>query len=105
MSLTIKNQGKLAGIVLAAGLVWTAFGPGTALAASPSQEACTACGGVLVNDSGTKICACPEEKVGNQPENSQGQTTQTTTTGQGNLDNKTELNCSGPPGQQDPGCP
>ena len=105
MSPTIKNQAKLAGIALAAVMAFTAFGIGTALAISPSAQECQACGGELINDSGTKICTCEPEKVGNQPEHSQGQETTKTKSGQGNLGNKTELNCSGPPGQQDPECP
>jgi hypothetical protein len=69
-----------------------------------------AAGGTFTKEQGQVQCVMTEEdKVGNQPEHSQGQTTtiEETTTGQGNIDNKQEqtIDCSGPPGQQDPACP
>jgi ribosomal protein L37AE/L43A len=98
MSPTIANQAKLASIALAALLAFTALGSGTALAASPSEEECTACGGTLVNDSGTKICQCAETKK-DVNGNANGTATQTTNTGQGNLDNKSTSSCTGNQGQ------
>jgi hypothetical protein len=86
-----------------------AFSP-PAFAASPSQESCEASGGTFTKEGGDVQCVTSTtDNVGNAPANSNSQTTTTTTTttGQGNIENKqqTELNCSGPPGQQDPGCP
>jgi hypothetical protein len=98
MSPTMRNQGKLVGIALAAGLAFSAFGTGTTLAASPSEEQCTACGGTFVNDSGTKVCQCAETTK-DVNGNANGTATQTTTTGQGNLDNKTATTCTGNQGQ------
>jgi hypothetical protein len=76
-----------------------AFGPTTALAASPSQTECEALGGTLENQQGTKVCVGQEENVGNAPDHSNSQTTQTTVEGQGNLNNKRQEECVGPPGQ------
>lgn len=89
-----------------AALPLLALDPTAALAASPSQTQCEADGGTFDNQSGTKVCVLPPDPVGNS-ENSGGnsQETQTTTSGQGNLGNKPAINCSGPPGQQDPACP
>ena len=70
-----------------------------ALAISPSQQQCEASGGTFDNQSGTKVCVLPPDPVGNS-ENSGGQSqeNQTTTTGQGNSDNKPTSECTGPPG-------
>jgi hypothetical protein len=62
-----------------------ALGP-TVLAASPSEEQCTAAGGTLTNENGTKVCAVPVGSSSNTK----------TTEGQGNLGNKT---CTNGPGQ------
>jgi hypothetical protein len=75
-----------------------AFGTTTALAASPSQQQCEASGGTFTNEAGTKVCVSGPTPVGNCQNNS-CQTTTTTNTGQGNLDNKPTSKCSGPPGQ------
>jgi hypothetical protein len=94
----IRNQATLASIALAAGL---AFGAGTALAASGSERDCEADGGTYTKSGPDSICVYPEESVANEnanPDNN-AQTTQETDTGQGNLGNKTESECVGPPGQ------
>jgi len=70
-----------------------------AIAASGSERECEADGGTYTKDGPDAICVYPEENVGNAPEHSNSQTTQTTGTGQGNLDNKTETECEGPLGQ------
>jgi hypothetical protein len=44
-------------------------------------------------------CVYPETKPGNNPPGIQGSESQTTSTGQGNLDNKTVTSCQGNPGQ------
>jgi hypothetical protein len=62
-------------------------------------EQCEADGGAYVKDGPTAGCVLPEENVGNAPDHSNSQTTQTTTTGHGNLGNRTETVCEGPPGQ------
>jgi hypothetical protein len=83
-----------------------AFSP-LALAVSPSEESCE---GTFTKEQGQVQCVTTtSETAGNAPETSNAQrvTTETTTTGQGNIDNKQqqELDCSGPPGQQPAGCP
>jgi hypothetical protein len=102
MSPTIINQAKLAGIALAAGLALTAFGTGAALAASGSERDCEAAGGTYTKVGSDAICVFPEESVANEnanPDNN-GQTTQDTETGQGNISPKEgEVTCEGPPGQ------
>jgi hypothetical protein len=110
MSPAIKNQVKLAGIALVAVMAFTAFGPGTALAVSPSERECEAQGGTFTREQGEVRCVIEEEEtVGNAPEHSNAQRTtkEKTTTGQGNINNKQDedIVCSGPPGQQDPECP
>lgn len=81
------------------------LGPTTALAASSSERACDLLGGEYVKDGPDATCITPPEPVGNAPEHSNAQRTTLTVKGQGNLGNKTEIDCSGPPGQQDPACP
>jgi len=66
-------------------------------AASPSQQECEASGGTFTKVQGQVQCV-EEENLGNS-ENSQ--TTTNTTTGQGNIDNKEETDCSGPGGSGD----
>jgi hypothetical protein len=108
MSLTISTPARLiaatvalaAAIALAA-LAWSAFAPGTASAASGSERDCLAAEGTYIKDGPDSICVYPEESVANEnanPDNN-GQTTQDTDTGHGNLGNKTESECTGPPGQ------
>ena len=75
-----------------------AFGTTATLAASPSQQQCTEQGGTFSNESGTKVCVLGPKPVGNC-QNDSCQTTTTTDTGQGNLNNKPTSKCSGPPGQ------
>ena len=71
---------------------------GPVLAASPSQTQCEAAGGTFTNDSGTKTCTFPATAPGkSSPTGASG--SQDTTSGQGNLGNKTEQNCTGNPGQ------
>ena len=93
MSPTIRNQAKLVGIALAAGLAWTAFGTETALAASPADE-CTAAGGTYVADGPNSTCTFPSEPVGNS-DNTKGGSQET---GPGNSDTSThedETICTG----------
>jgi hypothetical protein len=77
-----------------------AFGPTGALAASSSATECTGAGGTYTKDGPNSICVFPEEKVSspNANPNNNAQTTQTTDTGHGNLDNKTQSTCTGNPG-------
>jgi hypothetical protein len=75
MSLTIKNQGKLAGIALAAGLALTAFGTGIALAASPAEE-CAAAGGTYTAAGPDSTCTIAGTPVGNS-DNTKGGSTDT----------------------------
>jgi hypothetical protein len=94
------------GIILAAtaaaliGGGW-AISAGDAQAASGSQRECEAAGGTYTKSGPDSICVYPEEKVSNPnaSPNNNAQTTQKTDTGQGNLGNKTESECVGPPGQ------
>ena len=108
MSPTIRNQAKLAGIALAALMASTPF----ALAVSPSQEECEAAGGTFTKEQGGVQCVITEEEKVSSPNanpnnNAQTTTKDETTTGHGNIENKQQqtINCSGPPGQQDPACP
>jgi hypothetical protein len=104
---TIRNQAKLVGIALAAGLAVTAFGTGAALAVSPSQEQCEASGGTFTKVNGVDSCITSEQVASpNASDSNNSQTTTTNTSGQGNITPKEgTLTCSGPPGQQDPACP
>jgi hypothetical protein len=107
MSPTMPNQAKLASVTFAAVLALTAFGTGTALAASPTVQECEDAGGTYIKDGSTATCDFPEEKVSSpnaNPDNN-AQTTDRDDTGHGNLDNREQIVCSGPPGQQDPECP
>jgi hypothetical protein len=80
-----------------------AFSP-LAFAVSPSESSCEAAGGTFTRESGEVQCVTTET-VGNAPESSNAQRTTKDEGGQGNLQNKETINCSGPPGQQDPACP
>jgi hypothetical protein len=86
-------------LMLLGSISWFAFGTTATLAASPSQTQCEESGGIFTNESGTKVCVSQPKPVGNC-QNDSCQTTQTTSTGQGNLDNKpTGPTCTGPKGQ------
>jgi hypothetical protein len=61
-------------------------------AVSPSEEECIASGGTFVREQGVVVCV-EEENVG-KSENSA--TTTNTTSGQGNIENKQQTECSGP---------
>lgn len=71
----------------------------TAHASSGSERECTEAGGTYEKDGPNAICVYPEENVGNAPPHSNSQTTQTTETGQGNINNKETETCTGPRGQ------
>ena len=75
-----------------------AIGTGGALAASGSERECDAGGGTYVKDGPDSICTYPETTK-DVPGNAFGTATEETTTGQGNLDNKTEETCTGNKGQ------
>jgi hypothetical protein len=84
MSPTISNQAKLTGLALAAGLALTAFGTGTALAASPADE-CAAAGGVYEAAGPDSTCTIPGTPVG-KSDNTKGGSQET---GPGNSDTST----------------
>jgi hypothetical protein len=91
---------KIGVLVLAAATAMVlAVGSGSAVAAAPVVEQCEADGGTYVKDGSTAGCVFPPENVGNAPEHSNAQETQTTDTGHGNLNNRPESECTGPPGQ------
>jgi hypothetical protein len=89
---------RTAYLLLLASITLFAFSPTSALASGSSAE-CEAAGGTYTKDGPNSICVFPEENVGNAPAHSSSQTTQTTTTGQGNLGNKPQDECTGPAGQ------
>jgi hypothetical protein len=78
-----------------------ALGTGSAMAASGSQTECEAAGGTYTKSGPDAICVLPEEKVSssNANPNNNAATTQDTSTGHGNLGNKTVTECTGVPGQ------
>ena len=90
----------LAVAAIGVGLTVPAFG-GSALAASGSQRQCEADGGQYVKNGSAATCVFPEESVANENANpnNNGQTTQDTTTGHGNINNDPVTTCTGPPGQ------
>ncbi len=90
---------RTATLLILASFVLIAYGTTGAQAISPSQQECENGGGTFTNFAGTKVCVFPEENVGNAPSHSNSQTTQETVSGQGNLHNKREEECLGPPGQ------
>jgi hypothetical protein len=93
---------KIGVLVLAAATAMVlAVGSGAAVAASGSARDCAAQDGTYIKDGPDAICVLPEEKVSspNANPNNNAQTTQSTTTGQGNLGNDPETVCDGPPGQ------
>jgi hypothetical protein len=89
-----------ASLTLFAAPTFFAFSPTDALALSSSASECTAAGGTYTKDGPNSICVFPEVKVSSpnaNPDNN-AQTTQKTTTGHGNLDNKPVEQCTGNPG-------
>ena len=85
-------------LMLLGSLTFFAFSPTGALASGSSAQ-CTQSGGIYTKDGPNSICVYPEQNVGNAPDHSNSQTTQDTTTGQGNLNNKPQPTCTGPKGQ------
>ena len=78
-----------------------AFSTTSVLAASGSERECEAAGGTYTKSGSDATCVFPEEKVSSpnaNPDNNAA-TTQDTSTGQGNLGNKTVTECTGVPGQ------
>jgi hypothetical protein len=91
---------RAAYLLLFASITFFAFSPTGALAESGSAADCGAAGGTYTKDGPNSICVFPEEKVSSpnaNPDNN-ASTTQSTSTGQGNLGNKTETACTGNPG-------
>jgi hypothetical protein len=88
-------------LLILASLSLFALGTASAMAQSGSDRACTDAGGTYTKDGPNSICVFPEEKVSspNANPNNNASTTQDTSTGQGNLDNKTTTTCTGVPGQ------
>ena len=82
-----------------AALLFTFSGTDT-LALSGSAAECASANGTYTKDGPNSICVFPEVKVSspNANPNNNAQTTQTTDTGHGNLDNKTQSACTGNPG-------
>ena len=91
---------RAAYLLLLTSITFFAFSPTGALASGSSAD-CTAAGGTYTKDGPNSICVFPEQPVASpnaNPDNN-SQTTQTTTTGQGNLGNKPTSGCTGPAGQ------
>jgi hypothetical protein len=91
----------LSSVALVAGsLLWVTVPVASpAFAASVSQRECEANGGTYVKNGADATCVYPETKPGYNPPGTQGSESQTTSTGQGNIDNKTVTTCEGNPGQ------
>jgi len=91
----------LGSVVLIAGSLVSVSVPiaAPALAASVSERECEADGGTYVKSGSDAICVYPETKPGYNPPGDQGSESQDTSTGQGNLGNKTRTECTGNPGQ------
>jgi hypothetical protein len=70
-----------------------------AFAASVSQRECEANNGTYVKNGPDATCVYPETKPGYNPPGDQGSESQDTSTGHGNLDNRTVTTCEGNPGQ------
>jgi hypothetical protein len=88
-------------LLILASLSLFALGTASAMAASGSATECAAAGGTYTKDGPNSVCVFPEEKVSSpnaNPDNN-ASTTQNTSTGHGNLDNKTTTACTGVPGQ------
>lgn len=75
-----------------------AIGTGGALAESGSERSCESGGGTYVKDGADSTCTYPETTK-DVNGNAYGTTTQETTTGHGNLDNKPVDACEGNVGQ------
>ena len=99
MKSTISGLGSIA--LIAASFVSVALPTTAANAANPSQTQCEADDGEYIKDGSNSRCVYPSvtTKPGNNPPGTQGSetTTQTTTDGQGNLNNKQETTstCTG----------
>ena len=88
-------------LLMFASLSLFALGTTSAMAASGSEQECTALNGEYTKSGPDSICVLPEVKVSSQnanPDNNAA-TTQDTTTGHGNLGNKPITECTGVPGQ------
>lgn len=98
MKLIVSGLGS---VLLVAGSLLSVTVPiaSPAFAASGSQRECEANGGTYTKDGADSICVYPVTKPGNNPPGPQGSESQDTSTGQGNLDNKTQNTCTGNPGQ------
>jgi hypothetical protein len=70
----------------------------SAVAQSGSARECEGAGGTYTKDGPNSICVFPETTK-DVNGNAFGTATQDTSTGQGNLDNKTQTVCTGNPGQ------
>ena len=91
---------RLPSIMILASVSLFAFGATGAMALSGSAQECAAAGGAYTKDGPNSICVFPEEKVSNENANpnNNAYTTQDTTTGHGNIDNKPVDTCTGNPG-------
>ena len=91
---------RLPSLLLLASVSLIAFGAADAMALSGSERDCDAANGTYTKDGPNSICVFPEEKVSNENANpnNNADTTQETTTGQGNLGNKPVDECTGNPG-------
>jgi hypothetical protein len=91
----------LSSIALVAGSLLSVTVPvaSPAFAGSVSQRECEANGGTYVKNGADATCVYPETKPGYNPPGDQGSESQDTSTGHGNLDNKTVTTCEGNPGQ------
>jgi hypothetical protein len=88
---------RAAYLLLLAPITCFAFSPTAALASGSSTD-CAAAGGTYTKDGPNSICVFPEttKDVNGQ---ALGTATTTTSTGQGNTDNKTTTACTGNTGQ------
>jgi hypothetical protein len=91
----------LSSLVLVAGSLLSVTVPvaSPAFAASGSERECVANGGTYTKDGANSICVYPETKPGYNPPGDQGSESQDTSTGHGNLDNRTVTTCDGNKGQ------
>jgi len=85
-------------LLIFASLLLLALSTPSAMAASGSQTECEAAGGTYTKDGPNSICVFPETTK-DVNGNAFGTATQDTSTGQGNLDNKTTTTCTGNQGQ------
>ena len=91
----------LGSVVLVAGSLLSVTVPvaSPAFAASGSERECEANGGTYTKDGANSICVYPETKPGHNPPGDQGSESQDTSTGHGNLGNRTVNTCDGNKGQ------